>query len=89
MNINLDWTKNLYEVGAPIRDGAEEIAWRVMQAENALADANARYRETMAEIKRAADRIEREVSRLWTADEIAAAKRGVMLVDGKEIVCDY
>ena len=23
--INLDWTSNLYEVGAPIRDGAKDI----------------------------------------------------------------
>ena len=87
--MNLDWTKNLYEVGTPIRDGAKEIAWQIEQANKRLEEAKQRHAESMAEIKRSAERIEREVARLWTPEEIAAAKRGMMLVDGKEIVCDY
>ena len=39
-------------------------------------------------IRRATDDIQRrqrDIARLWTPEEIAAAKRGFMLVDGKEI----
>lgn len=84
--INLDWTANLYEVGGPIRDGAKEIGWQVERADKALADAKKLHGEQMTEIKRQADRIEAKVSELWTAEEIAAAKRGVMLADGMECV---
>ena len=82
---SLDWTKNLYEVGGPIRDGAKEIAWQIERANKELEDAKAAHRQAMAEIKRQADLIESKVSELWTPEEIAAAKRGMMLVDGKEI----
>lgn len=84
MKINLDWTSNLYEVGAPIRDSAKEIAWQIEQADKRLEDAKKLHAEYMAGIKRRADDIEREVSRLWTPEEISAAKRGVMLANGME-----
>lgn len=82
--INLDWTANLYEVGGPIRDGAKEIAWQIERADKALADAKKLHAEQMAEIKRQAERIEAKVAELWTPEEIAAAKRGVMLANGME-----
>mgnify|MGYP001579850545 CR=1 FL=1 len=82
--INLDWTLNLYEVGGPICDGAKEIAWQIKQTDKRLEDAKRLHAECMAEIKRSADRIEREVAKRWTPEEIAAAKRGVMLADGME-----
>ena len=84
MKINLNWTSNLYEVGAPIRDGAKEIGWQIEQADKRLEDAKKLHGEEMAQIQRTADRIEREVAKLWTPEEIAAAKRGVMLADGME-----
>lgn len=86
--INLDWTSNLYEVGGPIRDGAKEIAWQIEQADKRLEDAKRLHTECMAEIKRSADSIEREVAKLWTPEEIASAKRGVMLADGMECPCN-
>jgi hypothetical protein len=84
--INLDWTANLYEVGAPIRDGVREIHWRIEQADARLEAEKRLHADSMAEIKRAAELIEREVAKLWTPEEIAAAKRGVMLAGGVECV---
>lgn len=86
--INLEWVKNLYEVGGPIRDGAKEIAWQIEQADKRLEDAKKLHAEEMAQIKRSAASIEREVARLWTVEEIEAAKRGVMLADGMECPCN-
>lgn len=82
--INMDWTANLYEVGAPIRDAARQIAWDIEDADKRLEAAKKLHAEQMAEIKRRAARLEAKVAELWTAEEIAAAKRGVMLANGME-----
>ena len=84
--INLDWTSNLYEVGGPIRSGAREIAWRIEQNDKRLEDAKRLHAECLSDIQLSAAGIEREVAKLWTPEEIAAAKRGVMLANGMECV---
>jgi len=90
----MEWTRNLYEVGAPIRDAAQlhlcrawaqRIAYSIADADKALSAAQSLYAEQMAAIKADAARLESVVAGLWTREEIASAKRGFMLVDGKEI----
>lgn len=81
---NLDWVNNLYEVGTP-RETARHIRQQVEDAGKALAEAKAAHREAMREITRQAKNCERFVATLWTAAEIDAAKRGKMLIAGREI----
>ena len=77
--MNLSWVENLYEVGSPIRDGARSIARK-------MAFENERHAKCLSDIAEEAERIERDIARLWTQEEIAAAKRGVMLARGIECV---
>lgn len=83
--IDMGWTAFLWEVGAPIRDRAREIAWQVGEVERQLAKAVALHAEQMAQIEREAAKLEAQIAGLWSEAEIAAAKRGVMLVDGREV----
>lgn len=83
--VNLDWIKNLYELGAPIRDEAKEIGWRMEAAEKELENAKRIHRERMKEIARSAQQLERTIGGLWSTEEIEAAKRGVMLINGMEV----
>ena len=82
---DVSWVKNLWEVGSPIRGAAQSIQLQIADADKALETAKARHTESMANIANQAAAVEREVSSLWTPAEIDAAKRGLMLVDGREI----
>lgn len=81
----LDWTNYLYEIGGPVRSAVQRIQLAQQQADQELAEAKRRHREVMAELKSEADKLERYIETLWTADEIASAKRGCFLIEGKEI----
>lgn len=84
--INLAWVKNLNEVGSPIRNGADSVANQIADADKRLKEAQQLHTECLAEIKRQAAGLEREIARLWTPAEIDAAKRGMMLLeDGREV----
>lgn len=82
--INLDWTANLWEVGSPILNGVREIGWQIEYADEQLEKAKKIHAETMAGIQSSANRITMQVASLWKPKQIAAAKRGEMLVDENE-----
>lgn len=75
---DLSWTQFLPEAGSPIRDAVKEIVWRTEQADKALRDARRVHRQQMAEIQRQTTCLEQHIAKLWTPEEIIAAKRGVV-----------
>lgn len=83
--LSVKWTANLWEVGAPVRDAAKRIEWAIEDADKALAEAKALHAEAMKAIAIDHAKLEQYVSTLWTAEEIDAAKRGKILIDGKEV----
>jgi hypothetical protein len=78
--VNTKWVSNLYEAGAPIKDWAREITYRIERANAELAEAQARHAEAMQYVKSENAKLEKKIDSLWTAEEIAAAKRGEMVV---------
>lgn len=79
VNIDLSWVNNLWEVGAPIRDEAREIQWRQEQARERLELAKLEFEESMRCCELSANTLEARIKTLWSSEEIAAAKRGVIL----------
>lgn len=82
--LDFSWTANLYEVGSPIRTQAREIAWLKEQADKRLEAAQEAHAQSMADLQISAGSLNRQISSLWTPEEIAAAKSGVMLANGME-----
>lgn len=82
---DLKWTRNLYEATGTIREAQAEVDCRVAAAKKRFQAAMREYEQELAGIKQYAEGVERRVSRDWNPEEIAAAKRGKMLVDGREI----
>ena len=83
--IDLSWTKNLYEVGSAIRSSARSIQFRIEDAADRLEEAKKAHRQVLQQIRKDAKQLEDSVVEHWSAKEIDAAKRGFLLVDGKEI----
>lgn len=84
MKTNLQWVANLWEVGSQIRSDAKSIEWEMQEADKALAGAKKLHAEQVRNIKRRSARLEEKIAKLWSPEEIDAAKRGVWLIDGEE-----
>jgi xanthine dehydrogenase iron-sulfur cluster and FAD-binding subunit A len=84
----LAWARNLPEVGAPIRDAASRIESELAEANADLAAARAAHKERLAAIRQSARSLEKSIARFWSPAEVDAAKRGFLLVDGREIPVD-
>lgn len=78
------WVKNLYEVGSPIRNRAESIQNRREEVLERFNEAKRLFDECNANLNAEAKSLEADVAKLWTQQEIDAAKRGKTLADGVE-----
>lgn len=81
---DLSWVKNLYEVGAPIRDAARDVGFLIADANDKLEQAKKDHAVRLTTALQEAGRVERKVSSLWSQPEIEAAKRGFVLANGVE-----
>lgn len=75
MKNEINWISNLPEVGQPIKDEAREIGYIIENAERELENSKRIFAEAIAGIESRRAMLQRNIEKLWTAEEIAEAKK--------------